>query len=87
MGWTVVPVESTSEPNVVHNVVISDFSYICDCAGFHFRGQCRHRAIAEANRCLWEEGVKPCQTAEERQKRICPKCGDQTILVAEDDDE
>lgn len=86
LGWTVIPVQSASDPESNHNVVISDFSYICDCPGFQFRGYCRHRAIAEENRCRWEEGVKPCQTPEERKARICPNCGDETVLVAEDDE-
>lgn len=82
-GWTVVDVDSTSDPSVVYRVVISEWDYICDCKGFEFNGKCKHREIADILRCRWEEGDDPNQSAMERSARICPQCGAPTLLVAE----
>ena len=86
VGWTVVEVESESNPGTMYRVVISDWDYLCDCKGFEFNGKCKHRAMAEALRCRWEEGNAPCQSNVERQSHICPTCGSPTIIVVERDE-
>jgi hypothetical protein len=87
MGWTVVDVDSTSDPDLIHHVTISELGYLCDCAGFQYRGSCRHKAIAAKNRCWWEEGQLPLQSIGEKQTKRCPNCGGETVLVAEVEDE
>src|SRR3954454_18331101 len=84
IGWTVIAVESASEPGVLHNVTLSDHDdYLCDCKGYRFNGICRHKKIAESLRCNWEEGISPCQDDIERRGHICPVCGSNTVIVVE----
>lgn len=44
-GWPVtVTIQSTSEPEKYHNVLVHDDSGFatCTCTGFHYRHECKH---------------------------------------------
>ena len=85
-GWAVIPIDSSSAPGVVYQVVVADWGdALCDCKGFNFNGYCKHIAKAREQRCRWQEGMQPAQNCEERKRRICPSCGSTTRLIAEED--
>lgn len=91
-GW--VPVQVASSTKGIDYVIhvcpwgISSES-ICECAGYTYRGHCRHQQIAHESLCRWNELEGPEEQDEEQAKnKECPRCGQQTRwemeIVSED---
>lgn len=51
---------------------------ICSCEGYKYRGRCRHQAVAARTRCDWTEFQEEQQSFDQRQEKICPRCGGHT---------
>lgn len=89
-GWQEVYIASSSPEKAPYMVMIPSWGIddaVCSCPGYEYRGKCRHLSEASAQVCMWSEidsDIK--QTEEQKRKRICPKCGNQTSTVIEDDD-
>lgn len=88
-----MPVASGSKKDTVYTVHVNPWGRvkenICECAGYQYRGQCKHQDIAQRHTCGWNELFnEEIQTKDQRITGICPKCGGPTIRqVYEDDDE
>ena len=77
-----IRVPSNSEDGVFHEVSgeVGDLGAInCTCKGFKFRKTCSHvEVIFEV--CGWAEGeAEESQNGRQRQLRICPRCGSETL--------
>src|SRR3954471_7851060 len=89
-GWQRVSVNSSDPDKAPYDVMVSPWAVddsLCGCLGYEYRGTCRHIRIAYDLLCLWEEGMDPKQTPEQRRQRICPRCGQSTRAVVVEDDE
>jgi hypothetical protein len=67
----------------VHSIFPLDDAeeYVCGCPAFRYRGYCKHQQMAWYDRCLWteEEDGHEEQTQEQKDKLICPRCGQKTL--------
>ena len=84
---TEVLVQSHTDRTKFYEVLVKDRldpeSVICCCDGYSFRNRCSHQIDALAQVCGWVEGEES-QTDEERDKMLCPRCGDYTETVEVD---
>lgn len=62
---------------------------ICECAGYHYRGECRHQAEAMDRVCGWtaQQIGEYNQTEAQSKSKVCPRCGGPTIYRMEVIDE
>lgn len=76
-------IQSDADPMKVYSVYVPmpgdpPESYICTCPGFMHRGYCKHQQRIQP--CMWDESIGlEEQTPEQREQRICPRCGNDTI--------
>lgn len=73
-----VPSRSAPDQEYAVEVVLLRGSVSCTCPGFRFRGTCDHTNFA-VDPCGWCEGDAPRQSADQRERRICPRCGGMTV--------
>lgn len=75
-------VESSSDPDITYTVTVVDpyddspEDDICTCAGFEYRGYCRHLQEIHENLCLWREDIGPESPLNTHK---CPRCGRETL--------
>lgn len=81
-GWWPVEVASSRDDGSRYVVMVCPWGNavenICECAGYTYRGSCRHQVEAMDALCGWTELHEPqrfVQTDEQRQNKICPRCG------------
>lgn len=79
-------IPSESQRNLVYEVrsVWPDdtpMDYTCSCPAFKYKGACKHQKMAWADRCLWteEDGDAEEQTDDQRERMVCPRCGNETV--------
>jgi len=89
--WQEINIESTSEEGKVYVVQLPPWDrdlseVVCSCPSYEFRGRCRHQAEALSSVCAWSELTGKKQTAAQKAKRICPECGDKTIIEVIEDE-
>jgi len=72
-----VSVPSRTDPGTHYSVLVvwedDEYSAVCECEGYQFRGHCSHQQKAFDQVCSWVEGAEP-QTEEQRRDKICPVC-------------
>jgi len=81
-GWYPIRVESSNQ-NQYYTVMVCPWGepqdHICECAGYTYRGSCRHQDTAQRFRCAWRQIESEFdQTEEQKEDMICPKCGGPT---------
>jgi hypothetical protein len=86
-GWYPIRIESSNQDQY-YTVMVSPWGeqndHICECAGYTYRGSCRHQEAAQRYRCAWKEiesDVK--QTEDKKEEMICPRCGGPTKWAIE----
>lgn len=92
-GWW--PIEVPSSKGDSRYVVLvcpwgNAVENICECAGYTYRGHCRHQTDAMDALCGWTELQEPkkfTQTEEQRKHKVCPRCGGHTQWKMEVEDE
>lgn len=64
---------------------------VCDCKGYHYRGECKHQVIARRQICGWSQRIVQAetQTVQQYKGMVCPKCLGSTMWTfrIKDDDE
>ncbi len=85
-GWWTVLIQSKSDPDHYHAVVInpwerSEEAAICDCKGYEFRTSCAHQKLALAQICQWDSSQELQQSPEQKRLHQCPKCKGRTRSV------
>ena len=90
-GWLEFEIPSKSHPGTTHQVLLPPWDFtgkegVCDCDGFRFKkGFCSHIEAAKEMVCQWNELDGPeVQTAEQRNDRVCPRCGCLTTIEIAD---
>jgi hypothetical protein len=78
-GWYPIRVES-SDQDQYYTVMVCPWGepqdHICECAGYTYRGSCRHQDLAQRFRCGWKEiESETKQNKLEKEDMKCPKCG------------
>ena len=86
-GWYPIRVESSNE-DVFYTIMVCPWGdeqdHICECAGYTYRGSCRHQTIAEKYRCGWKDiESENKQNDNEKENKICPQCGGHTSWAIE----
>lgn len=86
-GWYPVRVESSNEDQY-YTVMVCPWGeredHICECAGYTYRGACRHQEVAEKFRCGWKDiESEDKQTEFQADNKICPLCGGPTTWAIE----
>jgi hypothetical protein len=86
-GWYPIRVESSNQDGY-YTVMVCPWGeqndHICECAGYAYRGQCRHQETAQRFRCGWKEIESDIlQTEGEKESKLCPKCGGPTKWAIE----
>jgi hypothetical protein len=89
-GWWPVELPSASDPQMRYVVMVCPWGNakenICECAGYTYRGECRHQVEAMDALCGWSELHEPkrhVQTDEQRTNKVCPRCGGPTKWTME----
>lgn len=82
-GWVPVNVASTSQKMIDYVVHVCPWNTprecICECAGYGYRGRCKHQEIAFDSLCRWDQLSGPeVQTEFQAKTNTCPRCGGAT---------
>lgn len=90
-GWQPIIVHSHTDKDRRYIVHVNPWGkvseFICECAGYVYRGTCRHQKEALEHICFWSESEGPeAQTHAQKTRMICPRCGGRTEIVMERDD-
>jgi hypothetical protein len=86
-GWYPIRVESSNQ-DAHYTVMVSPWGeqddHICECAGYTYRGSCRHQELAQRFRCGWKAIESDIvQNESQKQDMTCPKCSGQTKWTIE----
>jgi hypothetical protein len=81
-GWYPIRVESSNQDQH-YTVMVCPWGepqdHICECAGYTYRGSCRHQDLAQRYRCAWKQLESDVQQNDSEIKDMkCPKCGGPT---------